>query len=146
MIAHHSFPFSSKHCLLLFLFEFAPNAQYLRYSPGLREATIGKMGRVTFEYLRNATKPRIAQVVLERLQQRKRDIRIAIDTIVCLDICTHEPGPHGSLVVSAIATSLVTTIVAMISRIAWTQGTQTVAGEERTTNCIYYRFRLSAIH
>jgi hypothetical protein len=114
MIAHRSFPFSSKLCLFLFLFEFTPNAQYLRSSPCLREATIGKMGRVTIEYLRNATKPRIAQVVLERLQQRERGIRIAIDAIVRLDERTHEPGPHGSLVVSAIATTLVTAIVAMV--------------------------------
>ena len=86
----------------LLLFEFMLNAQYLRYSPCLREATFGKMGRDTSEYLRNATWPRIAQVVLERLQQGERGLKVAIDAIVFLDLRAHEPGPHGPLVVCAI--------------------------------------------
>ena len=104
-------------------FQFPPHTQYLGYSPCLSDAPIGEMWRVTCQDFRNGAKSRIAQMVLEQLQQHECGIQVTMYTIVCLDISTHQPGPHGPLVVCTISPGLIASVVTVVGRMVWTQGT-----------------------
>src|SRR5262245_7017125 len=103
------------------------------------------MWRIACQDFRDTAESCIVQVVLEWPQQSQRGLPIAVDTIVSLGVCTHQPAPHSSLVVCTISPPGVTSIVALIEGIIWTQGAQAVAGKECLTNSLDNRFCLAAI-
>ena len=79
---------------------------------------------VAFEYLRYAAETRVAEMVLERSQQHQRCMAIAVNTPVCLDIRSDQPGPDRTLVIGSIAACRIATVRTLISGVIRTERSQ----------------------
>src|SRR5262249_46890660 len=96
----------------------APGTQRFRHPPGLGDAADRAVRRVALQQLRDAAQPGVAQVVLQRPQQRPPGGRVAAHPRPRLGVGAQQPGPGGALVVGLVALALRARVAAMVARIA----------------------------
>ena len=79
------------------------------------------VGWIALEDFGDAAEARIAQVVLDRLQQRQCGGPVAVDTVMRLRVWPEQPGPDRTLVVAAVATARAAYVVATVVGIIWVE-------------------------
>src|SRR5215510_6147227 len=104
--------------------------QDFRDAPGLGNAAHGLMRRVPVKDFGNMSQAGFRKMFLERNQPllclAQRCFASAIDFQVCSNEWAHQPGPHCTLMISAISTSSISCVSGSVLRTARGKASQTV--------------------